>query len=190
MNDKIDYNVGQAIPSNEKLKGVADKVRRVLEVEAEMEALSIQQQAKQEEYHRLTEYDIPEMMTEIGLSEAKLDDGSKLTVKPFYSAKITDENRDGCFEWLRDNGHKAIIKHEVKIALGKGAELEDSYKELLEYLRVKAFGYEDKESVHHSTLTAFVREQVEAASNLPQELFQVFIGRKAKIIVPKKKEKV
>ena len=42
------------------------------------------------------------------------------------------------------------------------------------------------ESVHHSTLKAFVKEQIEQGVVLP-ELFTVFIGERAEITLPKKK---
>ena len=38
-----------------------------------------------------------------------------------------------------------------------------------------------KEWVEPMTLKAFVREQVEKGSDLPQDLFNVFIGEKASI---------
>ena len=41
---------------------------------------------------------IPTMMSEMGLSQLKLMDGSQIDVKPFYNATITVANRESAFQ--------------------------------------------------------------------------------------------
>ena len=47
---------------------------------------------------------IPTMMSEMGLSELKLQDGSHLKVATSYRATITEANKEAAFNWLRNNG--------------------------------------------------------------------------------------
>jgi hypothetical protein len=44
------------------------------------------------------------MMSEMGLSELKLQDGSHLKVATSYKASITEANKEMAFNWLRENG--------------------------------------------------------------------------------------
>ena len=44
------------------------------------------------------------MMSEMGLSELKLQDGSHLKVSTSYRATITEANKESAFNWLRENG--------------------------------------------------------------------------------------
>ena len=47
---------------------------------------------------------IPTMMSEMGLAELKLHDGSHLKVSTSYRATITEANKEAAFNWLRENG--------------------------------------------------------------------------------------
>ena len=50
------------------------------------------------------------MMSEMGLAELKLHDGSHLKVSTSYRATITEANKEAAFNWLRENGLGDIIK--------------------------------------------------------------------------------
>ena len=54
---------------------------------------------------------IPTMMSEMGLAELKLQDGSHLKVSTSYRATITEANKEEAFNWLRNNGLGDIIKN-------------------------------------------------------------------------------
>ena len=53
---------------------------------------------------------IPTMMSEMGLAELKLHDGSHLKVSTTYRATITEANKEAAFNWLRNNGLGDISK--------------------------------------------------------------------------------
>ena len=44
------------------------------------------------------------MMSEMGLAELKLHDGSQLKVSTSYKAHISEANKEMAFNWLRENG--------------------------------------------------------------------------------------
>ena len=62
------------------------------------------------------------MMSEMGLSQLKLMDGSMIDVKPFYNATITVANRELAFNWLLQNGLGDIIKNEMVVSFGRGED--------------------------------------------------------------------
>jgi len=128
----------------------------------------------------LSEIIIPNMLSELGLSEITLKDGNKITTSTYYSARITDENREEAFAWLDENGFIDIIKNTVSVSFGR--EEDDSAKKLLETLDTDGYKTAQKKHVEPMTLKAFVREQVEKGSDLPLETFNVYIGQKTKVI--------
>lgn len=128
----------------------------------------------------LSEIIIPNMLSELGLSEITLKDGNKITTTTYYSARITDENREEAFAWLDENGFSDIIKNTVSVSFGR--EEDDSAKKLLETLDTDGYKTAQKKHVEPMTLKAFVREQVEKGSDLPLETFNVYIGQKTKVI--------
>lgn len=179
----IDMESEVQVASDAALSKIADLGKTMVELEAELAAIDEQRSAKAEELKAIQEGSLPEAMTEAGLAEFKTKSGAKITVKPYYSARINAENGEECHAWLRDNGFGDLIKNEVVVSLGKGQdEITAKVKEFAEDLGLKTV---TKEAVHSSTLAAFVKEQVESGSDFPLDLFNTHIGRKAKVTLPK-----
>jgi Asp-tRNA(Asn)/Glu-tRNA(Gln) amidotransferase B subunit len=155
---------------------LANKQRKLeLEIKQQEEALKeLKQDLKQ-----VSETDIPEMLAEIGLSEFKLKDGTKVSVNQFYSASIPKDRYDEAMQWLRDNNHGDLIKNTISVDFGKGED--EAASQLKEHLAADGTSYTDKTGVHAMTLKAFVREQTEQGKNLPLDLLGVYIGQKTVI---------
>jgi hypothetical protein len=166
---------------------LAAKAQEQVQLERDIAKMSEQLAALGARHRAVSEVEIPEAMTALGVSEFKLTDGSKITIKPFYSGSLAQTNprREEAFSWLKEHGHDDIIKNEVVVAFGRGEDNEAA--ELVRVLRdeMKLSPQQDK-SVHGSTLKAFIKEQVEAGKALPLDLFKAYIGRKSIIDVPKK----
>lgn len=161
------------------LKRVSQLAENMLELENQIKGLNDLAAELAEQHKKISEYDLPDAMTQAGMRKFTLTNGASVEVKPFYSGKINDDNRDKAFEWLRSNELGDLIKHELTVPLGRGNE--DLAKEIKDFLvKVKA-QYVDKESVHHSTLNAFIKEQIEAGRAFPMETFNAYVGRRAKI---------
>lgn len=169
----------QAIPEDERLKQVAELAEQQLALDDEIEKLEALVSEKKAQLLGISQGKLPEMMSAIGLKEFKLLDGSKITVRPYYTAKIDDENREKAHNWLAENGHADIIKHQINVALGKGEA--EAAEKVTAALKALGISYTDKEAVHWQTLVAFVREQVESGGDLPLDVFKVHIGQVAKI---------
>ena len=165
--------------SDESLRVVADLATRQINLEREVEDLENRLKEKQEALKQVQEKDLPEALAECGLSEIKLVDGSKVTVKPYYQANPPKEKYDEAMNWLRDNGHGDLIKNDVTVSFGKGED--DRAVDFKRFLTDNGTSYVDKTGVHPMTFKAFVREQVETGQNLPFDLLGIYIGQKATI---------
>ena len=132
-----------------------------------------------EQRRQLAEDLLPALMTEHGLTEITLNDGSKVSVKKFYSCTIPADKTPLALEWLRDNGYDGLIKHRVTIDFTR--DKDDQALVLKEELEDRGLYPSDKEWVEPSTLRGFAREQIENGKNLPDTLFSLFIGERATI---------
>jgi hypothetical protein len=132
-----------------------------------------------EQRRQLAEDMLPALMTEHGLTEITLNNGSKVSVRKFYSCTIPADKTPLALEWLRDNGHDGLIKHRVTIDFTR--DKDDQALVLKEELEDRGLYPSDKEWVEPSTLRGFAREQVEDGKNLPDTLFNLFIGERATI---------
>lgn len=176
----VDFSGGKTVITDEAINKVSLLAEQQLSLEQELVTLEEIMNQRKEQLRKVQEYDLPEAMAECGISEFKLQNGFKITVKNYYSGKIKPEQVDDCHKWLRDNGFEALIKHNLTIDLGKGQD--DLAEPVKDFLKTLGLSFADKEGVHHSTLNAFLKEQVEGGNtSLPHDLFNVFVGRKAKI---------
>ena len=136
-----------------------------------------------EQYRQLSEEDLPQKMTELGMQDLRLEDGSRITIDMFYATRINKNNRDAAHEWLRQQGHGDIIKNQVSVSFGKGED--DTALETMTLLEKEGLFPDQKESVHPSTLKAFVKERIESGDNAftpdTQKLFSVYQGKRTKI---------
>ena len=100
-------------------------------------------------------------------------------VEEFYRAHISEANRVAAHQWLVDNGHAGIIKHEVTVKFGKdeNKKADDAINKL------KQLGHDPavKQGVHPQTLNAFVKEQLTKGKDIPSETFGIYVGSRAKI---------
>lgn len=172
-------NLTRELPNNKKLKELGEMVNELADLEEKVltatEALG-RLTARQRE---LSTKAIPDLFDEFGLSRLTLSDGTGIEIKRSYSASITEETRAACHGWLRKNKFDSLIKHNLTAKLKKGEGT--AAKNITALFKKLGVSYEDKESVHPQTLNAFVREQIEAGNDFPQELFKVFPIRIAKV---------
>jgi hypothetical protein len=169
----------QNLPSDKGLSKVSRLAEELIDKEEEVKEAEARLKILKEQSRDIAERQLPDAMAEVGMAKFVLTDGSEVTVKPYYSAKIGEDKRDECFNWLQDHGHEALIKDEVSVTFNKGEhERAEEFKTQLEQQGIE---YNGKMGVHPQTLTAFVREQVESGAEFPLELFNVYIGQIAKV---------
>lgn len=169
------------VVDDNKLSNIANLATTQMVLEARIAELENSLEDAKEELKAVQEGSLPNAMAEVGMSEFKLTDGTKITVKPTYLANIKPEYKETCFAWLRDHGHDDIIKNNLILSFGRGEDTQFSV--VMDQL--KHMGLADhmthKEEVHWQTLRGFVKEQLEAGEPLPTEEFGVYIVNKATI---------
>lgn len=178
MEDDASSNSVETV-SGEGLKSIADVARRIRETEDEIAKVDTYLKEKKKELLKMTDEDLPSMLQELGVSSFTLDDGSKVDVKPLYGASIPVPRKEEAYKWLRDNGYDDIIKNVVSCSFGRGEDRDAA--NLIDAAQTLGFHPEQSESVHSSTLRAWVRERVESGDEFPMDLFGAFVGERATI---------
>lgn len=136
----------------------------------------------QSKHDKIMKDQIPGIMAELGLAEFKMTDGSVISVKEDVKCGITEEHKPAAWLWLEENDFDGIIKTKVGVEFGKG-EMESAEK-AIEALQAAGFAASMDRAVHPSTLKSFVKEQLEAGTNLPLATFGVWPFKMAKIKAP------
>ena len=167
------------ITDDTQLSTVSALARSQLRLHEQVNQAEAETKRLKEELRKIQEDLLPAAMAEFGLSSLELDDGSKISVKPYYGASINKENTDGAFDWLNVNGFGDLIKNNITASFSRGEE--QSAEQLKNELEGTGHRVSTKKWVEPMTLKAFVREQVEQGNDLPHDLFNVFIGEQATI---------
>ena len=158
---------------------VATLANQIIEYDEAIAVVERNLKDQKEARRKLAEDLLPALMTENGLTTITLNDGKEVSVKKFYSCTIPADKTLSAFEWLRDNGHEGLIKHRVTVDFTR--ERDDQAITLKEELSERGLHPSDKEWVEPSTLRGFAREQIEGGKDLPDNLFNLFIGERANI---------
>ena len=168
-----------AMSKTENIQSLADQVSMLEGLNKRIEASETNIKDLKKEYLRISGEVIPTMMSEMGLAELKLSDGSHLKVSTTYRATITEANKETAFNWLRDNGLGDIIKNEILVSFGRNEDNKAAtYAELA---KGQGFQPTQKMKVEPMTLKALVRERIEAGKEMPTEVFGVFSENKTTI---------
>ena len=177
----IDFEKDQeeVLDKTTNINKLADKIK---ELQAHQKQLEVQEDSikqKKKDIELLSGEVIPTMLSEMGLSYLKLQDGSSIEVKTNYSATITQANKENAFKWLRENGLGDIIKNEISVSFGRNED--NKAADYADLAKGQGFQPQQKLKVEPMTLKALVRERSEGGKEMPTELFNVFIGNKTNI---------
>ena len=118
-------------------------------------------------------------MQSAGLTQITLSTGEKISINEFYNAHISKANQETAYQWLIENGHEGLIKNEVLLKFGREESV--VVEETVSALQSRGLSPEVRQSVHPSTLKAFVKEQFISGNDIPTEPFSIYIGTKATI---------
>ena len=113
---------------------------------------------------------LPNAMRDIGMSEFKLLDGTRVKLDTRYIG-FKLEDKEG-LKWVEDHGGSSLIRTEISIQMDRGDI--KAARELFQELRRHKFAnrfkeFELRENVHNATIGAFVRELVEQGKDVPFE---------------------
>ena len=179
--NEINFEADQqdAMKKTDNIQSLADQVERLETVATTIEAAEENLKLLKKKRDHISGEVIPTMMSEMGLAELKLHDGSHLKVSTTYRATITEANKEAAFNWLRNNGLGDIIKNEISVSFGRNED--NKAADYAELAKGQGFQPTQKMKVEPMTLKALVRERIEAGKEMPTEIFGVFSENKTTI---------
>ena len=177
----IDFEKDQqdAMKKTEGIQSLADQVEKLEDLQARLEMQEDEIKGTKAQIQKVSGDIIPTMMSEMGLAELKLHDGSHLKVSTSYKAHITEANKEAAFNWLRENNLGDIIKNEISVSFGNNED--NKAADYAELAKSQGLQPTQKMKVESMTLKALVRERIEAGKEMPTEIFGVFPQTKTTI---------
>ena len=103
-------------------ENLSDLVIQLQKLEDEVKDDEERLKLKKQKIDKISGVVIPEIMESMKLKTMKLADGSGIEVKEIYSATIPIAQKEGAFNWLRENGLGELIKNEVTVSFGRGED--------------------------------------------------------------------
>jgi hypothetical protein len=173
--------------TDDDLGRVRKLARDLLNVQATIANLETQLKTQKDAEKQLSEIDIPTAMSEIGLTDFRLDTGERVEIKSGVRASIPEKYRDAAFKWLRDNNLGSIIKNKVVAMFGRGED--SAATALVDELKKDGRNVEQDISVPWNTLTAVVKERREQGLPTPDDILGVYEFKSTKISSPKSSSK-
>ena len=163
--------------SDGELSIVSNLANKQLKLATEVKQLEVDLKAKKEELRLTSEQELPDAMQAAGLTQIVLSTGEKISINEFYNAHISKANQEVAYQWLIKNGHAGLIKNEVLLKFDRGED--EKVAQTVSALQARGLSPNVRQSVHHSSLKAFVKEQFTAGNDIPTEPFGIYIGTKA-----------
>ncbi len=166
---------------NVEVSTIAQECVKLKNKEDEIASLEEQLKTKKLEADDISSRVIPELLAEQGLSEIKLADGSKVSVKKEFRCTLPKDEmkRTAAYQWLRDQGLGDIIKNNIFVTFGKGED--NKAEQLLNLAAENGYEPQQKSDVAWMTLTALFRERIESGLDMPSDVFSTWIKDKTKI---------
>ena len=169
----------QQVNELENVRSLSNQVIDLQKLEEEITKEETLLKQKKERADKISSEVIPEIMESMKLKTLKLQDGSAIEVKEVYSATIPVANREGAYQWLRDNDLGDLIKNEITVSFGRGED--DKATQYASLAEGQGYQPQQKLKVEPMTLKALYRERAESGQDLPSEHFNLFKGNKTKI---------
>ena len=179
MTINFEQDQQDAMKKTDNIQSLADQVERLESVATDIDAAEQKLKDLKKKRDHISGEVIPTMMSEMGLAELKLHDGSHLKVSTSYKAHISEANKEAAYNWLRNNGLGDIIKNEISVSFGRNED--NKAADYAELAKSNGFQPTQKMKVEPMTLKALVRERIEAGKEMPTEIFGVFSENKTTI---------
>lgn len=159
------------------LTDLADQLEKSDEEVIRLQALLDEAKANS---RRICEKEIPDLLDGMQ-GNVKLPDGRTISVSEKIRSGAVAEKKIPAINWLDAHGHGYIVKKQFIIEFGRAdtqwiKEFEKMLTESKVPLNVKK-----ENSIHHSTLEAFIRQSLEDGLDIPKDIFAIYRQRIAKV---------
>ena len=179
MTINFEQDQQDAMKKTDNIQSLADQVERLELCDDRIADIENDLKMMKKKRDHISGEVIPTMMSEMGLAELKLHDGSHLKVSTSYRAHISEANKEMAYNWLRENGLGDIIKNEISVSFGRNED--NKAADYAELAKGQGFQPTQKMKVEPMTLKALVRERIEAGKEMPTEIFGVYSENKTTI---------
>lgn len=153
-----------------------------IKIEAEVEELESKLKERSAALRKVSEEDMPDLMSELGITEFRLASGRVVKIKPDIRFEAVDSRREKlpqAIAWLTKNGYGGIVKATVTASFGKGEK--ERAEETLKALAAKGIAVTMDEGINAQTLKSFIKERLAKEEQVPLDLFGAYPFNKAVI---------
>lgn len=167
------------------VKELAVKAKELSEsVDALEEALKVQKKS----LALIEEVQLPELMNSVGLTEFKLDDGTKIALAEAYHGGLPkdEEKKAAAIALIIEYGAGGIVRS--KVALEFGVSEHNLAIDTFKKLKSEGLPVSMDQTVNFQTLAALSRERSRNGEPINNETLGLFVRKYAKLTVPKKKK--
>jgi hypothetical protein len=165
---------------------VSELAELAMEEKSAIEDLEEELKTRKKELEKLLRESIPDAMRTSGLESFSTTDW-KITLHPKVYANISEKNWSKALSWLRKHNYGSMVKNVLSFQIGN----ENQQTQLEAFATEMEFPYDSKQSIHASTLKAFIanlrKERGEAVKpsiqrlNPPVDVFGIYEYTEAKI---------
>ena len=152
--------LNEKLVSQSELSFLTKLVDKQLSAADEVDRLEEELKEAKKKYNHVRQEEIPDFLSQFGISEIKLADGRKVKVKPDVSVTIKDHK--AFYDFLRKRHDDAIIKNML--------EMESPPGELVDELMDRGYTFSYNEKIHGQTLKAYFRSFLEVGDKPPDSV--------------------
>jgi hypothetical protein len=198
--NNIDFEQDKASGASGELSAIADMVQTMQQAQDTVTRLEKELKEAQSTLHRIEHIDLPELMTEFGVTEFTTRDGTQVIVDAIISGSIPSlgaikkckdayerdelaERRQKAFAYLEQHGAGALIKNILAAEVPKGEQAQ--LQAAIDALQAIGLTPHNEQSVHHSSLNSWLKERTQAGEMPDADIFKIYNGNRA--VVKKKK---
>ena len=88
-----------------------------------------------------------------------------VSVKDGYYCSLTGKHKQPAIDWLRQEGHDAVISRDFTAQFGRGEDQQAD--RLAKLLRQRKVAFKEAENVNTGTFKAIIKEMVEGGRRVP-----------------------
>lgn len=179
---------------NASMANLGECIQRLLDLQKDVNSVETLLKNKKAELHKIESEVLPDLMMSLNCKSHVTNSGEVISLKEVVNGNIPSltsiarakgdkreeyiNRRNAAFHWLKQQGLDGVIKNEININVGKDKEGRDKILSALKGIGIDA---NINENVHASTLNALFKDLLKSGEEIPQDVFNLHVGKVAKI---------